>query len=329
MMRALFLAALLTYQAGGAAAAEHITLGIQKLEGQGPVYIAQEKGYFRDAGLDTEIVYFTAAQPIAVGVVSGSLDFAVAGFGAGFYNLAAQGELRIIAAYVREAPTFQATAYVVSNRAYQAGFRSLTDFAGKSVAVMQVGSSQHYALGRLAEKYGFDLRGVRVVAVQSGGNQASAVVGGQVDAAVVPETYVKAALQDGSIKLLGYVGDETPWQLGAAFTATRTADERRDTVERFLAAYKKGVREFHDAFTGPDERRRDGPAADQVVAIIAKYVGESPEKVRLATAYYDREARLDVADVLHQIAWYKAQGLLKGEVDGDALIDRRYVVALP
>jgi NitT/TauT family transport system substrate-binding protein len=165
--------------------------------------------------------------------------------------------------------------------------------------------------------------------VQSGANQASAVVGGQVDAAVVPETYVKSALQAGDAKLLGYVGDETPWQLGAAFTATRTANERRDTVERFLTAYKKGVREFHDAFTGPDERRRDGPTADAVVAIIAKYVGESPEKVRLATAYYDRDARLDVKDVLHQIAWYKAQGLIKGEVDGERLIDKRYVVPLP
>ena len=202
--------------AAGGAAAEPITIGIQKLEGQGPVYIAQEKGYFRAEGLDAQIVYFSAAQPIAVGVVSGDLDFAVAGFGAGFYNLAGQGALRIIAAYVREAPSFQATAYVISNRAYAEGFTSLKDFAGKSVAVMQVGSSQHYALGRLAEKYGFDLKSVRVVAVQSGANEATAVVGGQVDAAVVPETYVKAALAQGEAKLLGWVGDETPWQLGAS-----------------------------------------------------------------------------------------------------------------
>jgi NitT/TauT family transport system substrate-binding protein len=315
--------------ASGSAGAEPIKIGIQKLEGQGPVFIAQEKGYFRDQGLDAEIVYFNAAQPIAVGVVSGDLDFAVAGFGAGFYNLAGQGELRIIAAYVREAPSFQATAYVISNRAYDAGFTSLKDFAGKTVAVMQIGSSQHYALGLLADKYGLDLKSIRVVAVQSGANEASAVVGGQVDAAVVPETYVKSALGQGSAKLIGFVGDETPWQLGAAFTSTRTANEQHDRVMRFLAAYKKGVAEFHDAFVGPDERRRDGPTAPAVLAIIGKYVGESPEKVDQAIAYYDREARLDVKDVLHQVAWYKAQGLVKPEVDGASLIDLRYVVALP
>ena len=330
MMRALLLAALAAATlAAQSAAAEAIKIGIQKLEGQGPLFIAEEKGYFRAEGLDAELVYFTSAQPIATGVVSGDLDFAVAGFGAGFYNLAAQGALRIIAAYVREAPSFQATAYVISNRAYGEGFTKLEDFAGKTVAVMQVGSSQHYALGRLAEKYGFDLKNVRVVAVQSGANEATAVVGGQVDAAVVPETYVKSALQAGQAKLIGWVGDETPWQLGSAFTSTRIANERGETVRKFLRAYKKGVTEFHDAFVGADERRQDGPTAPEVLAIVGKYVGEPAEKVRLAVPYYDREARLDVKDVLHQIAWYKAQGMLKSDVDGEALIDSRYVVPLP
>jgi NitT/TauT family transport system substrate-binding protein len=328
-MRAAIASILAAAFGAASASAETIKIGIQKLEGQGPIFIAEEKGYFRDQGLDAQVIYFDAAQPIAVGVVSGSLDFAVAGFGAGFYNLASQGELRIIAAYVREAPSFQATAYVISNRAWDGGFKSLKDFSGRTVAVMQIGSSQHYALGLMADKYGIDLKTIHVVPVQSGANESSAVVGGQVDASVVPETYVKVALAQGQAKLLGFVGDETPWQLGAAFTATKTANERQDTVRRFLAAYKRGVADFHDAFTGPDERRRDGPTAPEVAAIIGKYVGEPPERVMTAIAYYDREARLDVKDVLHQIAWYKAQGMIKGEVDGDALIDKRYVVPLP
>jgi hypothetical protein len=39
----------------------------------------------------------------------------------------------------------------------------------------------------------------------------------------------------------------------------------------------------------------------------------------------DADARLDIKDVLHQIEWYRAQGLIKGEVDGSKIIDRRYV----
>jgi hypothetical protein len=99
-------------------------------------------------------------------------------------------------------------------------------------------------------------------------------------------------------------------------------------VKRFLAAYEAGARDFHNAFTGPDGTRADGTDADAVLAIIAKYSGQAPEQVKLGITYIDASARLDVADVLHQIAWYKSQGMLKPEIDGAAIIDRRYVVPL-
>ena len=89
------------------------------------------------------------------------------------------------------------------------------------------------------------------------------------------------------------------------------------------------MREYHDAFVGPDERRQDQPTADAILAIVGKYVGVPADELRRAIPYYDPAARLDVADVLHQVAWFEAQNLLKGEIDGAALIDRRYVMPLP
>ena len=85
----------------------------------------------------------------------------------------------------------------------------------------------------------------------------------------------------------------------------------------------------HDAFTGSGETRQDGPSAPATLSIYAKYVGQPVEVVKIGIPYYDAEARLDVRDILHQIAWYKSQGMLKGPVDGAALIDQRYVIPLP
>src|SRR5262249_15360306 len=106
-------------------------------------------------------------------------------------------------------------------------------------------------------------------------------------------------------------------------------DERRGLIERVLRVYRKGLQDYHDAFTGPGERRQDGPSAAAVLPIIARYTGLTVEQARSGIVYLDPEARLDVKDVLHQIDWYRSQGLVKGAVDGDALIDRRYVVPLP
>ena len=65
------------------------------------------------------------------------------------------------------------------------------------------------------------------------------------------------------------------------------------------------------------------------MAIVSKYTGQPSEEIISAIPYVDAEARLDVKDVLQQIAWYKSQGMVKGDVNGAEIIDTRYVVPLP
>jgi NitT/TauT family transport system substrate-binding protein len=315
--------------APGRAAAETVKIGMVKGVICGPVYIAQEKGYFAAQGLTVDIVYFDAAQPIAVASASGDIDFGAVGLTGGLYNLGGQGSLRIISGLFSEAPKFPLIAYLASNRAYAGGLKSLADLSGHSVGVTQIGSALHYALGLAAEKYAVDLKNLRVVPLQANANIASAIVGGQVDAALLNAFYSMPILDRGEVKLLGWVGDETPWQMGAVFTATKSANERHDTIERFLRAFRMGAREYYDAFTGPDKSRKDGPSAPAVAALIAKYLGQSVDQVEASVAYVDPELRLDVKDILHQIAWYRSQGMVKGPVDGEELIDKRYVLRQP
>src|SRR5258706_5310928 len=71
-------------------------LGVLRLSSSAPVFIAQDKGYFRDAGLDIELKFFDAAQPIAVATTSGDIDFGITAFTAGLYNLAGKGTLKAI-----------------------------------------------------------------------------------------------------------------------------------------------------------------------------------------------------------------------------------------
>jgi len=312
-----------------AAGAGPIKIGLSKTFTGAAVFIAQERGYFAAEGVPVELVYFDSAEPVAVAVASKAIDFGVAPFTAGFYNLAAGGALRVIAGGAHEAPGFHYFAYIASNHAYAAGLTSLKDLPGHPVATTQIGSSGHYALALLIEKYRFEANKIRVVPLQTLTNIRSAISGGQVDAAVTNGASALRVIERGDVKLLGWVGDETPWQVAAAFTATATANGRQDTVERVLRAYRKAVHDYSDAFIAPDGTRRNGPTAPQVLAIIAKYAEQPVEEVDIGVPYFDREARLDVDDVLHQIAWYQGNGMVKGSVNGAALIDKRYVVATP
>ena len=308
-----------------AARAEDVKFGKIKSIAGGPVYLGKERGYFAAEGLAAKIAFFDSAQPIAVAVASGDVDIGVTGLTGGFFGLAGQGVLRIVAGYAREVPSFNFNAYVVSNRAYAAGLHSLKDFPGHSFAISQIGSPPHYALALLAEKYGFDLKSMRLTPLVSISNIAAALVGGQVDTASLLGAPAIPIIGRGEVKLLGWTGDETPWQLGAVFVSSKTADTRQAMLERALRAFRKGVRDYHDAFTGADEKRADGPTAPAVLEVLAKYTGLAVEQARIGVVYIDPEARLDERDVRHQFAWYRSQGMVKPG-DPDGMFDRRYLV---
>ena len=312
------------------ARAEHVKIGAIKTTSAGPLYLAIERGYFKAQGIDAELVFFDAAQPIAVAVVSGAIDIGATGLTAGFYNLAGQGALRIIGAQGREAPGFHALGFFESNRAYDAGLKSLDDLAGHSAGITGQGTPAHYALGVIAEKHGVALSSMRITPLGSVPNIVSAVVGGQVDLGLTVLTVpMMPQIQRGDLRVLAWVGDNLQMQDRALFVSTKMADQQHDLIERFFTAFKKGAQDYHDALIGPDGRPHDGPGAADVVALIAKYTAQPPEAVKVGIAYVEPTLRVNVADVMRQIAWYKGQGMVKPEVDGNAFIDKRYVVPLP
>jgi NitT/TauT family transport system substrate-binding protein len=77
------------------------------------------------------------------------------------------------------------------------------DLAGKRVAVTQVGSSFHYSLGLLADKYGFRLSEVKVLPLQSLSNAAAALKGETVDAALLPVSTARPLMETGGARFLG------------------------------------------------------------------------------------------------------------------------------
>ena len=302
-------------------AAERLRVGVLKLASSGGIFIAAERGYFTAQGVEIELRFFDAAQPIAVAAVAGDVDLGVTGLTAGFYNLAGKGALRIIAGQSREEPGYHLIAYLASNRAYAAGLIALNDLPGHSVGISQVGSTFHYSVGLLAEKLGFSLTSVKLVPLQSMANMAAALKGNQIDASLIPATIALPMMARGEAHGLGWVGDETPWQLGAIFTTARAISERRGALENFLAGYRRGARALYDAFLPNDITPQQPAGADDLLAIIAKYTGQSPEQLRDGIPYVDPEAKLLVDDINRQVAWYQSQGLVDRSVEARAILD--------
>src|SRR6195256_1136918 len=327
----LVIVGLLAFAASGIALAEDVLkakIGVLRLSSSAPVFIAQDKGYFREAGLDIELNFFDAAQPIAVATTSGDVDFGITAFTAGLYNLAGKGTLKVIGGMSREKAGYPLIGYFASNNAYAAGLKTPKDLAGKRIAVTQVGSSFHYSLGLLADKYGFKLADVKVLPLQSLSNAAAALKGETVDAALLPVSTARTLMDAGGAKLLGWVGDETPWQLGAGVAPPKTLADKL-LVTKLLGALVRADREYHDVILASVSEGK-APINEQtkpLLEIIAKYTHLPVEQLVGNCAYIDPGGKLDVKNVDNQIAWLQEQGFVDKGFAADAIVAQEYVKA--
>ncbi|HWE75108.1 MAG TPA: ABC transporter substrate-binding protein [Stellaceae bacterium] len=303
-------------------------VGTGPVTASGPLYIAQDRGYFAAEHISAEMVSMDAAQSVAQGVVAGALDIGLTAATAAAYNLAAKGGLKITGGQGREVHGWQGAAILASNPAWDAGLKSYKDLGNRTIGIVQVGGPIHYEVELGNEKYHIDPKSQRLVALQGLSNLATALAGNQVDAAPEVSTFALKLQDGGKAHILGWVGDETPWQNTIIFVATKTADEKKPMIDAFMRAYKKGAHDYYDAFTGSKGERKDMPGAPAVLAIMSKALNQSTEQLDQAISYDDPDAKLDIKDVHHQIEWFKAQQMLPADADADKMIDKRYAVPL-
>jgi NitT/TauT family transport system substrate-binding protein len=323
--RAVALALGLTLLAAGPAAAEgkRVKVGVLKLSSSAPIFLGVERGTFREFGIEPELVYFQAAQPVAVAIAAGEIDVGATGLTAGLYNAVAGGEkVWVVADKGREWAGYPLTALVV-----QTGgpVRSVRDLKGRKVGITQLGSTFHYMLGNLLEQEGLALADVEVAPLRTLSAMAEALQARRVDAILIPQPFAGTAVDKGFGQVLFWVGDRLPYQVAALFYSKAFAQDRARAVA-FMKGYVRASRLYFDAVLA----RRDGkpvagPAHEEVVAITARYTGATPEVVRVGFPYQDRDGRLDVADIGRQLAWYHRAGMVTAALQPRDLVDPSFL----
>jgi NitT/TauT family transport system substrate-binding protein len=320
---ALLFALVLGLAAGAGAAARKVKVGILKLTSSAPVFVGVEKGFFREAGVEPEMVYFQAAQPVAVAIASGDVEVGATGLTAGLYNIVAGGErLWVVADKGREWPGYPLTALVVQK---EGPIRSVKDLRGKRVGITQLGSTFHYMLGNLVEQEGLTLADVEPAPLRTLGAMAEALQAGRVDAILIPQPLAGTAVERGFGRILHWVGDKLPYQVAAIFYSARFAQDRERAVA-FMKGYVRASRYYFDAvLAGADGKPAPRPRYEEVVAIVARYTEVAPEVIRAGFPYQDRDARLDVPDVGRQLDWYHKAGMVARPLVPRDLVDASFL----
>ena len=303
-----------------------VKVGVLKLTSSAPIFVGVEKGFFKEFGVEPELVYFQAAAPIATALAAGQLDVGATGLTAALYNIVLGGEkLWIVADKGREWPGYPLVAIVVQKEAWDGGLRSIKDLKGKRIGVTQLGSTFHYHIGNILEKEGLHLSDVKIVPLQAMPATVEALKGKQVDAILVPQPFPGAAEAQGFGKILAWAGDLYPWQIAAVFYSDKLAADRARAVA-FMKGYVKASRYYFDAaLVQKDGHAAHGANYDEVVAITAKYTGARPEIIKLGFPFQDRNGRLLVPDIERQMSWWAANGFMRKTLPLKAVVDTSFV----
>jgi NitT/TauT family transport system substrate-binding protein len=298
-----------------------VKIGVLKLTSSAVLFLGVDKGVFKEFGIEPELVFFQAAQPIAVALASGDIDVGGTGLTAGLFNIVSGGvPIWIVADKGREWPDHNLSALVVRKELYDAGVRTMRDLKGKRVGVTQIGSTFHYNVGRYLEKERMAPGDVEVVALQALPAMNDALTAGRVDAVATAEPFVSRLESTGAGVTIIRTGDSFPWQIATMMYSGKFARDRAHAVA-FMKGYVKASRAYFDAVL----KSKSGPAYDDAVAVTARYTGATPDLIRKGFPYQDRDARLIPGDVARQAAWWLAQKLIKSPVAEKDIVDESFL----
>ncbi|MFD0916249.1 ABC transporter substrate-binding protein [Pseudahrensia aquimaris] len=303
-----------------------INVGALRFTSHAASFVAMERGYFKEEGLDVEFKFFQAAQPMAVAVASGDVDYAVTAISGGLISLAEKGAAKVIGGALMEEAGIDGQKILVSDAAFKAGITDPSKLDGKAWAVTQAGSSFHYMGAKIAEKEGIKLS---YKPLQKVGAVIGALKTGQVDAWSIVPHIAKPLSGGGSVHMIGNVADYVPnYQVTVVFTSADNAANKRDTTVAFLRAFSKGAADFNAALV---DKTAGEAAGEEMVKLIHKYVytdrpyEKAAPSIRNGAMRISANAALNAASVNDQLDWFKSEKLVKDTITFDTLVDASYV----
>lgn len=218
----------------GVGHAEKVRIGYVQVLPTSLSVIAQEKGYYKDQGLDVELVPFGSGPVLMQALVSGKLDAAQVGF-APVYVWAARGApVRVVA----KAANADLSILVKSD----SDIRGPGDLKGKRVGVLPPGSVPETLFsGLVLPKFGVDSKSVTIV-----NSEAPNLVGGlatnRFDAAVLLEPWTTIAQLQLPLREAYNINSLWKSSLGAVLAVhVKLINKQPETVKKLVAVQVKAV----------------------------------------------------------------------------------------
>ncbi len=291
---------------GDPADAPKITFLYSPYADYAPFFIAEEKGYFEEAGVDVELISKSGSSGETYQQVStGGIVAGGATWGAGLFNATQAGaSISVIASVSRVPEEGKNPAPLMVSES--SGITDVSELRGKKIGVPGTGGFGIYSVYRALDTAGISLDDVELVNL-SPGDIPPALANGSIDASWTIEPISSAISAQGLGHEILDVSYQAGVELGALAFNSEYVEKYPEAVTAFTAAYLRAVQELEDGgWKDP---------ADQ--AIIAEYTDLPVSTLtEIGLTVQDPEGAIDWADVAEQEQFFRDRDTL--EFSGDS-----------
>jgi NitT/TauT family transport system substrate-binding protein len=162
-----------------------------------PLTIAEQRGYFKEEGVNVTIVDFAGGSKALQAVVGGSADVVS---GAYEHTINLQAKKQYFKAFVQQARAPQIVLAVSTKT--MPDYKSLADLKGKKIGVTAPGSSTNMVASFVLDRAGISSKEVSFIGVGAGSGAVAAMKSGQIDAIANLDPVISSLERDGAIKVL-------------------------------------------------------------------------------------------------------------------------------
>jgi NitT/TauT family transport system substrate-binding protein len=272
-----------------------------------PIYLTQDKGFFKDEGLDVLVVMFNAGATNLQAMIGGDVQIMAGGV----------PETVLARASGVDIKNFWAISNLMPFQIYGSPkLKSLKDGKGKKFAISRFGSLSEFLTRSALRRSGVDPKDVTMLQIGATPARFTTLATGIVDATILWFPVTERARAVGMNKLFDLKDIYPSWTNVGFIAREAWLAKEKDQAARFLRAYQRGVKHTR-------ENRDDG------IKALRKYVGLDAAE---AAAGYDEyrdsfplDGRILDAGISATVEQEIESGRLKGKISLSEMIDNSFI----
>jgi NitT/TauT family transport system substrate-binding protein len=309
-------------------AADKVKIGVLGTVSDVGIFIAQDKGYFKEEGLDAEIELFDSAAKMIAPLGAGQLDVGGGAGAVGLYNAIERGiAIKMVADKGRTAPGYGYQQFLVRKDIVDSGkFKSFADLKGMKVAILGQGIGDESVLNEALKKGGRAFGDVERTYLNLP-QQMAAFQNNAIDAAISVEPQASAIVKAGAAVRFATTAEIAPnFQAGVVLYGGPFIADRPSVAQRFMKAYVRGVRFYNDSLK---DGKIAGPNANEVIATLVKHsrIKNADVLREMVAVAINPDGEINVESLRRDWQFFVDQGWTKGPVAIEKVVDLTFVKA--